>query len=376
MAANRYEPPTEDEFVQEITARAANIPNCKMTHRTVLKAGPQTYKSASILQFTRPDTGDVSHRELQLDSYPFRVTTGLDFREEKRLAKWSCRDHEIERLRRFLENYQGASEPGTHKVVRGDMAAAFNQFLSVLGKKELRTSQLLGLIGALADRASDLRNLPELGEAGKLRMAAAAIRVAHRTNALVKLRKLIDEKSVEPDFQTLLEQNWWMLGSHYLQRIERRQWTNEETVDIMLRTADGYFEVIEIKRSIPTLFKRDHDHWIVTAEVNDAVNQAAHYIAEIERSRSTLFQRYKVDLYKLKAKILIGLIDENEEDVAAKREALRMYNSHLHRIEVVTYDHLVRIAENVITSNAGESGQEDEDAIQGPVSASDGEIPL
>jgi hypothetical protein len=36
-----------------------------------------------------------------------------------------------------------------------------------------------------------------------------------------------------------------------------------------------------------------------------------------------------------------------------------MYNSHLHRIEIITYDELIRIAENVISANAGESGQED-----------------
>jgi hypothetical protein len=43
-----------------------------------------------------------------------------------------------------------------------------------------------------------------------------------------------------------------------------------------------------------------------------------------------------------------------------------MYNSHLHRIEVITYDELVRIAEHVIDVNKRESGQAGEPATTGP----------
>lgn len=214
------------------------------------------------------------------------------------------------------------------------------------------------LIAALSEHSQDLRQLPELGETNKLRMVAAAIRVAHRSNALAKLQALIADDAVEGEFQRLLDQNWWMLGSHYIERIDRRKWTNEETIDIMLRSADSYFDIVELKRSKALLFKRDHGKLVVSSEVSDAINQAAHYISEIERDRASLFQRYKVDLYKLKAKVLIGSICDDEEDVEDRRASLRMLNSHLHRIEVITYDELVRIAENVVNANVGESGQD------------------
>jgi len=71
------------------------------------------------------------------------------------------------------------------------------------------------------------------------------------------------------------------------------------------------------------LFKTDHRKWIVSAEVNDAVNQAAHYISEIEANRSDLLRRRHIDLYKLKAKVIVGHIEAGEEDEEEKRQALR-----------------------------------------------------
>lgn len=348
----------DEQFVQQISAAKGVLPNSELTHRTVIKAGPRTYKVACILQFTNPDTGEITHRELRLNSYKYLVGSGIDFSVKERLCRWDCRDEEITRLRTFLEQYEQITTPGTHRVVPEKMASAFDQFITAVGEDGLETPQLLQLVSALADQAQDLRSLPELGEQSKLRMVAAAIRVAHRSAALTKLRELIAQQALEREFQKLLDQNWWMLGNHYIEHIERRNWTTDETVDIMLRSADSYFDIIELKRSNVTLFKKDHGKWVITADVADAVSQAAHYISEIERTRPAIFQRHHVDLYKLKAKVLIGFVDDDGEDVSSKREALRMYNSHLHRIEVITYDELARIAENVIDANAGESGQE------------------
>jgi hypothetical protein len=152
-----------------------------------------------------------------------------------------------------------------------------------------------------------------------------------------------------------------MLGGQYIAMGPRREWTVEDSLDILLEGADRYFEIVELKRSNAQLFIRDHGNWIVSAEVNKAVHQAAHYISEIEADRGNLIRKYKIDLYKLKAKVLIGRIAQDEEDEGAKRESLRMYNSHLHRIEVITFDELDRIADNVVHANLGESGWTESD---------------
>ena len=366
MTATKPSGLTDEDLLREIEARTPKIDGCKSIQHAVVKKGPRTFKTASVMQFA-DELGEVTHHELRLNSYRAKRGGGFDF--ENREARWSCRDAEIGRLRTFLETYQGATAPGTHAVVPAARADMIGALLSGLGDAELSTAQLLDVVAALATRATDLRNLPELGEDNALRMVAAAIRVAHRSAALSRLEALVAEDATEQALQTLLDQNWWILGSHYVERIERRHWTTEETVDMLLRTADDYFDVVELKRASPALFKSDHSKWIVSSHVNDAVNQAAHYISEIERVQSYIFQRYGVDPFKLKAKVLIGRIDADERDATEKRRALRMYNSHLHRVEVITYDQLLTIGQNVVDANLGESGE-------GRVHDANGDVPF
>lgn len=359
MAKKKYMSPNADEFLQLIQANSPQNPQIASTQRAVIKSGPRTYKVASVIQIQNPATGDIRHKELRLNSFPFRVDRGIDFSAKERLAHWSCADEEIEQLRIFLNNFEDADTPGKHVVVRSQHDESFSALLETLGHENINTEQLMGLISALAERSKDLRQLPQLGESDNLRMVAAALRVAHRTNALGRLLELIQAEAVEHSFQDLLEANWWMLGGQYISMIPRREWTVEESLDILLQTADRYFEIIELKRSNASVFVQDHGNWIVSGEVNRAVNQAAHYISEIEADRGNLIRKYKLDLFKLKAKVLIGYLSDDDPEEERKREALRRYNSHLSRIEVITYDELARIADNVVHANLGESGQED-----------------
>lgn len=370
MSKPRYTAPTEQEFEQSIDARPVGIPNCRRSKRTVIKAGPQRYKCATVLEFGK-DGGEVTSRKLTLNTFKFTVFGGVDFDAKERIGQWECQDGEIHKLRCFLEAIDDVQTDGRHTVVPSAHADAFRTFMDSLGECDLSTPQLLELIKALAERSADIRTLPQLGETSKLRMVAAAIRVAHRQEALGRLQTLIDEDALEARFQELLDQNWWMFGCHYVEQIERRRWTTDETIDILLRSADSYFDLIELKRSNAPLMKTDHGKFVVSADVSDAVNQAAHYITEIERLWPANFQKYGVDLYRLKAKILIGYWPPNEPELVAKRAALRMFNSHLHRIEVITYDELARIAQNVVNANAGESGQEDDGGV-----AFDDEVPF
>ena len=336
MSRKSHEPPDEDEFAQLIKANTPSNSNIQIVQRVVIKCGPQTYKTASVLQIKDPKTGEICHKQLHVNSFPFRVGSGVDFSEKQRLNRWTCEDGEIEQLRIFLENFDEASTPGEHTVVKGRPVPGFEDILEAIKGRDIDSTQLIGLVAALADRVTDLRKLPELGESDSVRMAAAALRVAHRNHALKRLRKLIDEESLEQEFQKLLEQNWWMLGGQYISMIPRREWTIENSLDLLLEGADRYFEIVELKRSNAQLFVRDHGNWIVSAEINKAVHQAAHYISEIEADRGNLIRKYKMDLYKLKAKVLIGRISEDEEDETEKRESLRMYNSNLHRIVIIT----------------------------------------
>lgn len=132
MGKKRYQPPTEEEFVQLIKANSPSHPNIEIVQRVVLKHGPQTYKTASIMQIKDPETGEVRHKQLHVNSFPFRVGSGIDFSEKQRLARWACEDSEIEQLRIFLENYDKAATPGEHSVIKGRPVPGFEEVLEAI----------------------------------------------------------------------------------------------------------------------------------------------------------------------------------------------------------------------------------------------------
>ncbi len=337
------------EFEQVIKSRKPDHPNIARVEWSEIKKGRDVYKAAT-LAYIRPDESqEISHHRLKLTSYRRKKGKGFDF-DSKPDVQWTCEDQEIDRLVNFLDEHARPLAPGDHVVMPVEKVETVQQIL------QMDESQLGGLVTALASRRDDLLSLPRQGESGSRRMVAAALRAAHRSEALGELRQLVGEDAVEERFQRLLDRNWWMLGGRYVERVPQRRWTERDTVDMLLRRADGYFDVIELKRSEldSGMFKRDHGRYIVSSVVNDAVNQAAHYMSEIESRRDTLLRNYKVDLYKLRAKVIMGYIEDAEEDEELKRQALRMYNSHLHSIEVITYDELVRIGEHVIHADRGE----------------------
>ena len=144
MPKTVYSPPHETEIVQEIKARAAKIPNCEIVQSAVLKPGPQTFKVASVLQFRNPTTCEVTHRELHLNDYPFRVHGGIKWEIKDRLKHWGCKDSEIEQLRIFLSTFDKAAKPGDYTVIEGKPTPSLEELLRAVAK--LDSPNLAGVI--------------------------------------------------------------------------------------------------------------------------------------------------------------------------------------------------------------------------------------
>lgn len=328
MKKTRYEPPTRAQFEQLIKTKApksdGHLAEQSLIQTCGLRNGPQAYRGACLLQIADHESGEIVKKRLTLSSWRFRVGSGIDW--EKPTYRWFCEDGEIEALRIFLDQYLNATEEGHHAVVRVDPAArnALRRMIDALNTPGFGVDQLGGLVTALAGRADDLRQIRRTGEHDDRRLVAAALRAAHRAEAVSELQQLI--------------------------RV-----TEREIVDLLLQTADNYFEIVELKRAHVPLTTMDHGVLIPTVSVHKAVNQAANYIGEIEARRDYFARRHGIDLFKLRAKVVIGYIDDAEENANAQREALRRYNAHLHGVEVVTYDELERIAQHVVRADEVES---------------------
>jgi len=144
-----------------------------------------------------------------------------------------------------------------------------------------------------------------------------------------------------------LEENPWVFGSEYSELLDRRTWSRDENLDFMLRrTVDRYLEIVEIKTpAVMSLFIHDpsHDSYYPSSKLSQALGQVFRYIEEIERRRDSIIATDRVDPHKIRARVIIGR-DGDERC----QSALRALNSHLHRVEVLTFDQLKRVGQRTL----------------------------
>ena len=68
------------------------------------------------------------------------------------------------------------------------------------------------------------------------------------------------------------------------------------------------------------------------------------YIDEVERNRNSILATDGCDTLNIRARLIIGRDGDDRQQAA-----LRAFKMHLHRIEVLTFDQLLRIAKRVLS---------------------------
>jgi Domain of unknown function (DUF4263) len=175
--------------------------------------------------------------------------------------------------------------------------------------------------------------------------AIAAIK-KQRECSVAQLEELISNDAKEEEFQHLLEKDWWMFGNEYGGLLGKRELALGTQQDFLVRrTADGFLEIIEIKRPlngknlIYKTHQENHSRSHYRQELSDAIAQVIDYIDEVENDKYRIYFKEKEDVGKIRAKIIIGRDGDEEQ-----KRSLRNLNSALHGIEILTYDQLLRIA--------------------------------
>jgi len=327
--------------------------------RTVtLRDSIRVRKEAKHTVIRNRHTGEKHHDSVTLKT--LRKNKGEMFGDQEHTITLSSEgEDEIQKLLDFLIAVRGGSVPSTpsnYVVVtvpaESTDGRALQQLLesvSATGKYDIladvlkRAMQDTGLFRVLLERAS---NDPQL-----FAEAAAALNLVTYKTAVKDLQNLVNAgcDTSEAQFQELLAENPWMFGSEYSELLDRRKWTRDGQQDFVVRrTTDDYIELIEIKTPLDgrILFNKDTSHgtYYAGAELSKAVGQVENYIEELEADRNTILVKDGEDTCKIRAKVIIGR--DNDEQ---QRRALRRFNGHLHRIEVITFDQLLKIAQNVIS---------------------------
>lgn len=299
-----------------------------------VKRGPRAWKTAQLFRYGNEETGEVSSEKLTVKSWTRESTSdGYRFEEQPRYT-WTCEGAEIEALLALLTTelpHDGtfffASDRASALLARslateGDAAVAV--VTELLQKPEVRTA---------------------LASSGAISASTALVTLQSRTAALNHLEAVaLDPSSSENDLQKAIEGQWWLFGGQYIDEVGRRSFHVLDQLDIPLIRADGSLHVVELKRAqIPNLVKSHRNHYIVGPDVHEAVGQAMNYLRSLDENAPVIMQDFGVDARRSSATVVVGhraflTGPATEKEVAT---TLRTYNSHLSRVQVITFDELI-----------------------------------
>lgn len=330
-------------------------PNVGKISQVVLKEGPQAYRIASLIEIVDNNTREFHHYALKIDQIDHKKA-GWFAKPERSVRMEGVSPDEIDRLYRFLHaTMEGslAKQKGELHVVRSEDYARLESLLGAL--PNLAASDKIQLIRTIFDQLEGSQSFVdefvtafEHSSPETLKHIATASRFLEYREAFRHLQQLVQNTSTsERDFQRHLSKNPWMFGSEYSELLPRRTWTRDDNLDYMLRrTVDGYLEIIEIKTAFSNpLFIHDlsHDSFYPSAKLSPVLGQVIRYIEEVDRNRDSIIAKDKVDPLKIRARAIVG-----RDGAPEQQAALRNLNDHLHGIEIITYDQLLRIAARVL----------------------------
>jgi hypothetical protein len=343
-----------DDVVVRIKQTYSN-PNVKSITQCVLREGPRAFKIATLMEVINPTTGAFHHYSLKLDHID-RSKAGWFAKPAKSARLEGNEPDEIEKLFIFLSAVYGqklSGHAGELHLIRGEdykqLEGLLKSLPNLANTDKLQLAKTL--LAQLSDADSTVAEFAAAFESSGrhvLRNIATASRLIGYKAAVAQLKSLVDSSdTTEQDLQRHLNAHPWMFGSEYSELLTRRTWTRDDRLDYMLRrTADNYLEIVEIKTPIPDalfVYDKSHGSYYPSSKLSPVIGQITRYIEEVERNRDSILAKDSVDTLKIRARAIIGR-DHSPEEQAA----LRNLNAHLHRIEILTFDQLIRVAERVL----------------------------
>ena len=212
------------------------------------------------------------------------------------------------------------------------------------------------LVDSLTDeniRALAPRVNPEIIE--KIDTAVKYIRME---KSLTLLSEKINEDVNEAVFQKWFDENTWIFGKNYVDRVEKRTIGLQSRADLIYISVDGFADLVELKKSVLTrpilLPDASHTTFYPSQDLSRALAQAMHYLQVMEDHRLQLVQLVKIPVLRPTITIIIGR--SNDWNNAMKKQ-LRILNSTLLNIKVLTYDHLLAMGNNILQLYAPEEDE-------------------
>lgn len=305
-----------------------------------LHSGPRRRVVAAICLFHRHDNGAYHHARLEL-TYCTRKTTKRPFVvDQKAVIDGKALETLLAQLLltprgQTISDLAGAllvPLNGTPLSVAPEAAGQLAQGIATV----LTSEQGLQAVGSGLLSPDAVENL------------AAATQQARYKQAVAELRAMMDDATKsEHDFQRWFELHPWVFGTEYLRRIDARTIHLHSQADILLVSVDGFVDVFELKKPTATALRYDESHktYYPAPELAKVLAQAMHYLRHMNESRLALGEDWGESIFRPRAIVVIGRSDDWN---AGQRQAWRDLNATLQNIHLLTFDHVLARAEQLI----------------------------
>jgi hypothetical protein len=131
-------------------------------------------------------------------------------------------------------------------------------------------------------------------------------------------------------------------------RDEVRRLDARNIVDLLLTDLAGFRDVVELKRPDARVLRADPSHgsYFFSSDASRAIGQAHKYMDVLQDTMSRSLEAHPLLVaYHPRATIVIGRSDKWRP---GQTRALRGLNARMHNITVMTYDHLVAQAKQLL----------------------------
>lgn len=225
--------------------------------------------------------------------------------------------------------------------------------------------ELIRQFKALVDGQADTANL--LIENGILSdnvyVAATSIK---KIAALEEYEASLAQNYPESYWQDWFSGNKWLLGSDFAQIIDERRIDTENIADYIMKAFDGFVDLVEIKKPNGMPFwasSKDHNNYVPSTELIKAITQCLNYIRAIEEEANSIKFVQKTHSKVIKPRCILVYGRSNDWN-NEQREAYRVLNAAYNQLSILTYDHLLVRAKNVLG------------VIDAPIDVEDDELPF
>jgi hypothetical protein len=214
-----------------------------------------------------------------------------------------------------------------------------NNLFAFLSEYEIDTLATLQRHQMWQVEIENLKRLLDLEEAGN---------IVDKTNGDEQLKSY---RAGQPEkiFQNWIEKNHlWIFGIEYVKKHDARKIALYSEGDLLMESMDGFLDLIELKRPIHEIFGKidaSHKSYYPSADLSKVIGQCLFYLQKMDDLKLALEKEYKVKIIRPRIKIITG---RTKDFIDEQYNALRMLNSQLCHIEIISYDTLLKYGTNMI----------------------------